>query len=72
MGTMRCCDKSSRLVNHSMDFDHRPKWEDSAVIYKGVPNWGERTFLEGMVSLREENTINIHREIPREYLSLLR
>ena len=69
---IRCCDRSSKLAFHSVKFDHNPDWEKACVVYKDVKDWGERTFLEGIVSLREKDPINIYRNIPPVYNSLIK
>ena len=71
-GNIKCRDKNSRIAFHSLKFDHVPEWEKANIIYKGISNWGERTFLEGIASLREKDPINIFRNIPPVYNSLIK
>jgi hypothetical protein len=70
---LRCCQtKNSRLAEHSLDYDHPPAWDKSSIIYNNIPNWSERTFLESIVSSRETMPLNISRDLPSEYRSLLK
>ena len=71
-GNIRCCDKNSRIAFHCLKYGHTPEWGKAEIIHKGIKSWGERTFLEGIVSLREKDPINIHRNIPPIYNSLIK
>ncbi|WP_218939394.1 GIY-YIG nuclease family protein, partial [Wolbachia endosymbiont of Atemnus politus] len=67
----RNCNPNSLLVQHALDKDHPPDWDNTTILHKNITAKGARLFLEAWHSTLEPNSLNRHIEFPSIYTDLL-